>query len=275
MERELRWPYDVALPKAFCFHSGTSLAASPVPLTSAASCLSPCAIGSSQGLDRSFGTASISLLCCCSLSSRLSLASADWVIAALWSDPSGTLTILMGDTSAPVAFVCPWRNGGSSSFRSTSTSSSAPSAAPPSRPSPSSSKLGYSDTGRIPLAISCFVSHLSGELMRFLRLELNSSPSSAEGLIPDKPCRPPPPPPPPSGVRFEPVPAAAAGRPPPRQSLPPPPPFGASGIPVAWSTSFMLRLIRFLSLSTERTLTHTRSSRLTTSLGCPTLRFSS
>lgn len=64
-------------------------------------------------LERSLGMASSSVRCCCSFSSRRSLARADCVMAARCMLPSGFFTILMGDTSSPDRLDCPFRNAGS------------------------------------------------------------------------------------------------------------------------------------------------------------------
>ena len=97
--------------------------------TSAGSmCRSPgSGIGSSHGRFRSLGALS-SAAFCASLSSRRSFASADCVIAARCSEPSGFFTIFTGDR-------CTWcidwpaRNAGAASFSSMSTSSSTASSA--------------------------------------------------------------------------------------------------------------------------------------------------
>ena len=68
--------------------------------------------------------ASSSVRCCCSRSSRRSLASALCVMAARCSEPSGLATILIGDTSTPLRADWPLRNAGSCSLMSTSNSSS-------------------------------------------------------------------------------------------------------------------------------------------------------
>ena len=64
----------------------------------------------------------MSARCCVSRSSRRSLASADCVIAARCSEPSGFLTILIGE-SAMDAFVWPRKKRGSASLSSISSSS--------------------------------------------------------------------------------------------------------------------------------------------------------
>ena len=130
-----------AFPKASTFHSGISYPPRPTPRSSAARWRSPASgMGSSQGRLRSFGMDSSAVRCCCSLSSRLSLASALCVIAARCKLPSGFLTILIGDTSPPAA-VCPARNGASSSLISISISCSA-SSSYASSPSFSASYVG-------------------------------------------------------------------------------------------------------------------------------------
>ena len=137
--RLLRMPNVGAAPNAAFFHSGISKPPTPAPRSSAARCRSPSSgIGSSHGRFRSFGTASITARCCCSFSSRRSFASADCVIAARCSDPSGFFTILIGDASPPAA-ICPARNGGSFSLMSMSNACSAASSTVPSMPPFSSS----------------------------------------------------------------------------------------------------------------------------------------
>mmetsp|Transcript_85 Transcript_85/g.190 ORF Transcript_85/g.190 Transcript_85/m.190 type:complete len:439 (+) Transcript_85:1603-2919(+) len=248
-----------ALPNASTFHSGISYPPRPTPRSSCARCRSPASgMGSSHGRLRSLGMESSMVRCCCSFSSRRSLASADCVIAARCRLPSGFLTILMGDTSPPGA-VCPARNGASSSLISTSTSCSA-SSSYASSPSFSASYMGYSSTGRTPDAMSCLASHRSGELRRFTgRRRVSVFLSSSESLMPDRPRRDDPGA---GGGRF-----AALGllRSPSAPAPPPAPPSGASAptrsSPVSWLTSRMLSAMRV----EERvvTLTHTGWSRAT------------
>ena len=176
-----------ALPNACTFHSGISCAPRPTPLSSCARWRSPASgMGSSHGRFRSLGTESSAALCCCSLSSRRSFASADCVIAARCIDPSGFFTILIGETS-PSLGTCPRKNGASASLISMSTSFSA-SSSYASRPSCSASNVGYSSTFKTPDAMSCFASNRSGELSRFAG-RLLSSPmrSSSVSCIPDSP----------------------------------------------------------------------------------------
>mmetsp|Transcript_15737 Transcript_15737/g.53725 ORF Transcript_15737/g.53725 Transcript_15737/m.53725 type:complete len:320 (-) Transcript_15737:241-1200(-) len=140
---ELLCPKLGAAPNACFFHSGISCCLSPTPRSSAARWRSPSSgMGSSHGRLRSLGTLSWSWRCCCSLSSRRSLASALCVMAARCMDPSGFATILMGDASTPLAAVWPFRNGASWSFISTSNSSSTSSCTPARSPPASSSKSG-------------------------------------------------------------------------------------------------------------------------------------
>mmetsp|Transcript_9073 Transcript_9073/g.22456 ORF Transcript_9073/g.22456 Transcript_9073/m.22456 type:complete len:341 (+) Transcript_9073:2152-3174(+) len=194
MERLSLMPYVTALPMAFVFHSGTSLVTSPMPRSSCASARSlGSAMGSSQGLLRSLGMASSSVRCCCSLSSRRSLASADCVMAERCMEPSGFFTILMGLISMPERDDTPLRKEGSLSLRSTSNSSSPPSSAPASTPSPdSASYVGSSSTVSTPDAASCLASHASCSvsLRPGRRSARGSSMSSCRTLMPDSPLSP-------------------------------------------------------------------------------------
>ncbi|KAI8475231.1 MAG: hypothetical protein J3K34DRAFT_405041, partial [Monoraphidium minutum] len=117
MERSSLMPKVGALPSAFSFHSGTSgspACAMPRPRSSIARWRSPSSgMGSSQGRLRSRGMASSSVRCCCTCSSRRSLPSADCVMAARCSDPSGFFTILIGLISMPLLLEWPLRNSGS------------------------------------------------------------------------------------------------------------------------------------------------------------------
>ena len=117
-------PKETAFPIDCCFHSGTASWVYDSPRSSCAMWRSPgSGIGSSHGRLRSFGIESIRARCCCSRSSRRSFASADCVIAARCSEPSGFLTTLIG-LIATEFFVCPRRKSGSCSFSSISNSSS-------------------------------------------------------------------------------------------------------------------------------------------------------
>ena len=73
-------------------------------------------------------SAALSAASCCFIS-LLSFANAVPAMAARLRDPSGALTILIGDSSRD-CFVCPCRKGGSSTTSSTSTSSSRPPISP-------------------------------------------------------------------------------------------------------------------------------------------------
>ena len=252
MGSELFWPNVGALPNASIFHAGISLSLTrPVPRSSCAKTRSPsAAMGSSHGRFRSCGTASSSARCCVCCSSRLSFANACCVIAARCMDPSGFLTILMGETSP--WFVWPSRKGASLSLISISTSCSA-SSSNPSTPSFSASNVGYSSTRSAPDAMSCFASKRSGELILFTALRRppkSPARSSSVSWMPERPRREPPG----GGGAFA------------DQPLPAPPPIDPTlrdpavrgptrSCPVLWSTSRMLSAI----LAPERvvTLTHT------------------
>eukprot|EP00160_Parvularia_atlantis_P013027 Unigene2682_Nuclearia_a/m.8299 Unigene2682_Nuclearia_a/g.8299 ORF Unigene2682_Nuclearia_a/g.8299 Unigene2682_Nuclearia_a/m.8299 type:complete len:460 (-) Unigene2682_Nuclearia_a:363-1742(-) len=230
-------PYVTFLPIDAFFHSGTSCDGAIAPRRSAANVRSPAAgIGSCQGLLRSFGIASVSMFFCASRSSRRSLASAACVSAARCSDPSGFLTILIGDMST-ASRVVPRRNSGSSSTSSTSMFSSLSSML--STPC-SSSNVGISVTLSTPDAASCFSSQRSGDEMRLARL--GATPSSlitgAFAKMLAVAGR--------SGLR-----ASASSR---RRGL--------RSAPVAWSTSFIVRLMRVPAI--ESTFTLTAWLRLTT-----------
>mmetsp|Transcript_3158 Transcript_3158/g.11400 ORF Transcript_3158/g.11400 Transcript_3158/m.11400 type:complete len:251 (-) Transcript_3158:1163-1915(-) len=230
IERLERMPKVGALPSACFFHSGISYAATPTPRSSCARCRSPpSGMGSSHGRLRSLGTLSSMERCCCSLSSRRSLASAPCVMAARCRLPSGFLTILIGETFTELR-VWPLRNVGSASLSSTSKSTSFSSAARPSMPS-SSSKVGYSSTDSTPDAMSCLASHSSVSDSFFPgRLRSLRSSSSGRRVRPDRP----------RSDWFEPGPvglelllAPACGR------------TGSRSSPVSWFTSRILRPMRW------------------------------
>mmetsp|Transcript_10769 Transcript_10769/g.44554 ORF Transcript_10769/g.44554 Transcript_10769/m.44554 type:complete len:323 (-) Transcript_10769:2361-3329(-) len=184
-----------ALPKACFFHSGIWCADRPVPRSSDARCLSPsAAMGSSQGRERSLGTASISACCSSCIISRRSLASAPAAIAARCMLPSGLATMRMGLTSS-VFDVWPARNAGSASLSSISTSRSS-SVVSSMRPFVGS-YVGNSSTGSTPDAMSCCASQRSGELIFLPRWRADDASRSAASicervrpLSPRVPCRP-------------------------------------------------------------------------------------
>mmetsp|Transcript_12824 Transcript_12824/g.38740 ORF Transcript_12824/g.38740 Transcript_12824/m.38740 type:complete len:432 (+) Transcript_12824:2696-3991(+) len=198
--------------------------------------------------------------CCCSFSSRRSLASADWVMAARCMLPSGFFTILMGDTSTPDRLLCPARNAGSASLMSISNSSSL-SSSKLRMPWPSSaSKVGYSVTSSTPALISWLISHFSGLVMRFPGRRFVPASSAVSRLCllrPDRPCS--------ADISLGP-PAGMDGL---ERPSPASPAFtlGSRSCPVTWSTSRMLRDSCCLppTVDTRMTLTQHSCPRFSTS----------
>mmetsp|Transcript_30639 Transcript_30639/g.81488 ORF Transcript_30639/g.81488 Transcript_30639/m.81488 type:complete len:276 (-) Transcript_30639:302-1129(-) len=231
-----------------CFHSLISYEAPK--FTERSSCAkwrSPASgIGSSHGRLRSFGILSISELACACLSSRRSLASWFWVMAARFSEPSGLATIRTGESSL-VSRVWPRKNAGSASLSSISISSSVSSNVPIMPLPLSASNMGYSVTGSTPDAISCRASHSSGDesfLPLFLPFSSSSSiwalraPRSSPRLISVESV----------GTTELRMSAAAC-------SSPSRPRDGSRSSPVCWFTSFMDRAILVAVMEITFTLT--------------------